>query len=104
MQALATSAQAVHRPVVGTGDVAVDRRCDRCDHLAHGSSSVGCRQNRPGRKPRLIAATPKTQKSLYQRPWPGPRSAANQDGEVGAVLCQASQMSNACPCLAALAK
>src|SRR5690348_2120190 len=56
MQALAAPAQAILRTVVRPGDVTVNRRGDRCDDLAHGSSSVECRQDRLGRGPRLIAS------------------------------------------------
>src|SRR6266511_1869735 len=66
-----------------------ERRCDRRDDLAHGSSSVECRLNRPGREPRLIAATPKTQNSLYPGFWPR----ATLGGRCG--RCEAQPMRSA---------
>ena len=70
VQALATPAQALLGPVVGTGDVAVDRRGDGCDDLAHGSSSVECHEDRPGRAPPTHRFSPEAgRKPVCDPPW-----------------------------------
>src|SRR6266498_4094224 len=56
VQALSALAQAVLGSVIWSGDETVDRRGDGCDDLAHGSSSVVCREDRPDRGRRLIAS------------------------------------------------